>query len=148
MKFSLFFVSFLLFTTFVYAHVKAGSYNGFDADGKPCSFTVGPEYFEGQKAHPLNERIPVVDIKFEGVKIIKMSWALRHPPVVNVEKGLVRFDHDIFQNQEATQAGGVSVTLLKDPAETPGGRAPLGLLYIEDHYSKRELSQNLRCNVR
>ena len=41
------------------AHVEPGVYKGTTSDGRECSMTAGKAYFDHDKAHPLNERVPV-----------------------------------------------------------------------------------------
>lgn len=129
------------------AHVKPGTYTGKDQNGKACQFTVGQEWFENNQHHPLNERIPVLGIQFAGHALSEVIWNVGHPPVLNVEKGLVRFNHDLFSQIVATKFGGASVVLLKNPEETPEGHEPVGVIYIEDHYRDQTSSKKLTCTL-
>lgn len=129
------------------AHIKAGSYTGKDQSGNVCSFKVGEEYFENSLPHPLNERVPVSEVKFANQAVAVTSFNVGHPPVVDLEKGLVRFNHDYFQGLNATKTGGAMLVLLKDEEESAEGHSPLGIKYIEDNYRSRPDSKNLTCTL-
>lgn len=129
------------------AHVQSGTFTGKDQNGKVCSFTVGAEYFENNQPHPLNERLPVSGIQFNGHTVAVKEWNVGHPPVVNIEKGLVRFNHDYFQGIVATKTGAASLILLKTEEEVPEGHAPLGIKYIEDNYRNRQESKVSTCTL-
>lgn len=138
----------ILFASSVsFAHVKAGVYNGKDQTGKPCSFEVGEQYFENNMPHPLNERVPVSNVKFADTIVSVEKWNVGHPPVVDLEKGLVRFNHDYFQGIAATKTGGAMLVLLKDEEESADGHSPLGITYIDDNYRSRQDSKKLTCTL-
>lgn len=137
----------LVFSFAAQAHVSTGTFTGTDQNGKVCSFTVGAEWFENNLHHPLNERIPITGITFDGQLVSYPDWNVGHPPVVTADKGLVRFNHDIFQQQIATKVGGAAVIIGKSAEEAPQGHAPLSLTYIEDVYQSPSASKNWTCTL-
>jgi hypothetical protein len=136
----------LVFSMGVSAHVKPGNYSGVAQDGKACSFSVGLGFFENNTPHPLNEREPVSQIVFADHSDSE-QWNLGHPPVVSVEEGKVRFNHDIFQAIKVTKVGANSITLYKDEEESEEGHAPIGITYVIDNYRDASQSKKLTCIV-
>ena len=135
-------MSFLM-TAAAWAHVPAGRYTGQDKAGQSCSFTVGEQWFVDQKPHPLNERIPVLNIELPGSPALTgITWDVFHPPVVNSERGQVRFNHDLFHGVAATEFGAVSVVLVKGATEEA---PPQKLIYIEDNYRDSKKSIQTEC---
>ena len=127
-----------------YSHVIVGKYKGLDQNGKECSFRVEEVYFEDEFAHPLNERLPVTEITFEGKIVDGLIWHLGHPPVVNTALGVNRFNHDIFQQIVATKVGADSVTLLKAEEKEEAAK-PVGVIYIQDNYRNKDQSKKMTC---
>ncbi|MEZ0392744.1 MAG: hypothetical protein ACAH59_11045 [Pseudobdellovibrionaceae bacterium] len=136
-----------LFSSLVLADMKPGAYQGLDQSGKACKFTLGEGWFEDNLPHPLNERVPVSGIGFEGQTLDQAVWNVAHPPQLDVQEGRVRFNHDSFTQIVATPFGAVSVVLLKDSAESSEGHKPSGLVYIEDHYKNATDSKKLTCTL-
>jgi hypothetical protein len=141
---SLLITSAFLATTNLFAHVAPGNYVGRDTNNEVCSFTVGEMFFENNMQHPLTERLPVARIAFTGVKTESAIWNLGHPPVVNTELGLNRYNHDIFQQITPTKVGAVSVTLIKGDEKEDSGK-PVGIIYIEDNYRNNKESKKVTC---
>lgn len=137
-------LSSVLVSTQAFAHVEKGDYKGLDQNGKACAFTIGEMWFEGEIEHPLTERIEVSKLVFEGFKPVLNQFQTGHPPVVNLESGLARFNHDIFQDIAATATGAVSVTILKQKEESKEGK-PVGIIYIEDNYRNKNESKKITC---
>lgn len=133
-----------LATTNLFAHVLPGSYQGKDQTGADCSFTVHEDWFEDNMPHPLTERLPVSAIKLANVTTSEVIWNLGHPPVVNIESGLNRFNHDIFQQIVPNSTGATSVTLIKSE-EKEEAQKPIGIIYIEDNYKNKNESKKVTC---
>lgn len=131
-------------STQILAHVKPGFYLGRDNNNEICSFRVGEVWFEDNMPHPLTERLPVSEITFAGIYPAAVIWNLGHPPVVNTEAGLNRFNHDIFQQIVPTTTGATSVTLLK-AEEKEEAQKPVGIIYVEDNYRHKEQSKKGTC---
>ena len=128
------------------AHVEPGNYTGIDQNGAACSFTVLDMWFEDNMHHPLTERLPVTDLKFATAKVEAVIWNLGHPPVVNTELGLNRYNHGLFQQIVPTKVGAASVTLLKkDDKEGEDDGKPVGVIYIEDNYRNKAESKKVTC---
>ncbi len=128
------------------AHVEPGKYTGRDQNGSACSFTVLDMWFEDNMHHPLTERLPVTDLTFTGVEVEALIWNLGHPPVVNTERGLNRYNHGLFQQIVPTKVGAASVTLLKkDDKESDDDGKPVGVIYIEDNYRTKAESKKVTC---
>lgn len=125
-----------------FAHVSKGEYKGHDLAGKACSFKVGETWFADEIEHPLTERIEITKIAFFKFSPELNQFQAGHPPVVNVESGLVRFNHDIFQDVTPSFTGAVSVTLLKGKEESG---TPVGIIYIEDNYKVASKSKKMTC---
>ncbi len=139
----------LLFVSLnIFAHVTPGKYTGVDANNKPCTFTVGEEWFENDTHHPFNERLPLHSISFEGVTLENATWNVGHPTHVDYTNGRVLFNHDLFQEIVPTKFGGASVILYKNPEEREEGHAPTKLVYLYDHYSKKEKSIRVECTLK
>lgn len=138
---------FLVIPSLACAHVETGTFSGKDQNGDACQFEVGEQWFENNKPHPLNERIPVSKIQFKGGEVAQVIWNLGHPPVVNAEAGQARFNHDLFQEVVASDSGGIAVILLKNPKEDAKGHKPLGLIYIDDSYKDAAKSKKLTCTL-
>jgi hypothetical protein len=138
-----FLLSLLFICSAAQAHVDPGHYHGLDQNAKACEFEVLEAKFENNQPHPLNERIPVTNIKFSGLQIDRV-WDLAHPPVVDLNKGLARFNHDLFQLVVPTASGATSVVLLKGDEEKEG-HAPKGIIYIDDNYRQSVNSKSLSC---
>lgn len=126
------------------AHVEPGTYKGLDQSGAACTFTIGEMYFENDMHHPLTERLRVAEIIFTNVNTGAEKFSLGHPPVVNVEAGKNRYNHDLFQQIIPTKTGATSVTVLKGPEEDEAG-LPVGIIYIEDNYRNAAESKKLTC---
>ena len=137
---------FITTTATAIAHVAPGKYVGKDQNGKLCSFVVGEAFFENNLPHPLNERLPVEAIEFDNTTLAAQAWSLGHPPVNDIERGLVRFNHDLFQAFIATPTGGASVTIVKAP-EKEEEKAPVSLIYINDVYRSKDQSKKLICTL-
>ena len=137
-------LSLTLLSTIAHAHIEKGDYKGIDQNGKVCSFRIGEMWFEGEIEHPLTERIEVSKLEFADFKPVLNQFQTGHPPVVNIEAGLVRFNHDIFQDIVATGTGAVSVTILKQKEESAEGK-PVGIIYIEDSYRNKADSKKITC---
>ena len=127
------------------AHVEPGQYRGVDQSGEACEFTVHEQRFENNEPHPLNERIPVDQIKFGSLSLPE-TWSLSHPPVVDTDKGLARFNHDLFQAVKPSKSGALSLTLLKGDDHS-GDHKPKGLIYIDDNYRNKSQSKRWSCTL-
>lgn len=132
----------MLATTAAFAHVQKGDYKGLDQTGKSCAFTIGETWFQDDFEHPLSERIEVSKLVFADFKPVMNQFQTGHPPVVNLESGLARFNHDLFQDIMPTSVGAVSVTILKGESESG---APKGIIYIEDNYKNKNESKKVTC---
>ena len=132
-----------LFSMNAFAHVEPGEYTGVDQDGEKCTFIAGEMWFENNMQHPLTERLPLTNISFKGKFVSELTWNLGHPPVVNTESGLNRYNHDLFQQIIPNATGASSVTLIKGDDEAEG--KPIGIIYIEDNYRKKDESRKLTC---
>lgn len=140
-----FFALALILTSFsVLAHVEPGNYTGKDQNGVSCTFTIGEVWFENDMHHPLNERLPVSHIAFNGKNADGVIWNLGHPPVVNTEAGLNRFNHDIFQQIVPNKTGAASVTVIKRD-EASEDTSPVAIIYIEDNYRSKADSKKMTC---
>ena len=127
-----------------FAHVEPGTYKGLDQTGAACSFTIGEMYFENDMHHPLTERLRVSDIIFSNTNTGTTKFSLGHPPVVNIEAGKNRYNHDLFQQILPSKTGATSVTVLKGPEESEDG-IPVGVIYIEDNYKNAAESKKQTC---
>jgi ABC-type cobalt transport system substrate-binding protein len=132
----------LLTTTTAFAHIQKGTYQGTDQNGKSCAFTVGGTWFEDEFEHPLSERVELTKMVFADFKPVMNHFQAGHPPVVNLDSGLVRFNHDLFQDVIPTLVGAVSVTILKGESEEG---SPKGIIYIEDNYKNKNESKKVTC---
>lgn len=99
----------LLISSSVFAHIKPGLWKGVDTTGQDCFMQVGAQTFVTGMAHPLNERIEVT--------IDGNNFSLQHPPVVSVEKSIVKFNHDLFESVLATKTGAAAVIIKMSHAE-------------------------------
>jgi hypothetical protein len=97
-----------------FAHVEIGTYSGLSDAGAPCSVQVLQQSFEGGMHHPLNERVQV--------QVETEQFTLAHPAVVDAEKSLASFNHDVLQAVVAIQGGARAVILEMD--HSPGKDGP------------------------
>lgn len=136
-----------LFALNAFAHVTPGKYEGQDQNGKPCTFTVGDSWFEDNVAHALNERLPVSHIAFNEKFVDEVIWNLAHPPVVSLDFGTNRINHNLFQQIIPSKSGAVSVTLLIND-EKRGEQPPYGIVYINDNYRSQSQSSKMACTLK
>ncbi len=127
------------------AFVTPGIYKGKDLKGEECEFQIGQVWFLNNQPHPFNERIHVLNIKFEGKTFEYSQWNVSHPTYIENLQNRVRFEHDYFHEIVATKTGGASLILEKNPEETENGHAPTKIIFINDHYRKPELSIRKEC---
>lgn len=128
------------------AHVEPGDYKGHDQNGKLCTFTIGDMFFESELKHPLTERLHVLNIVFNDKNAAADKFSLGHPPVVNVEEGLNRYNHDIFQQIVPNKTGATSVTVIKRDEDSEDA-SPVAIIYIEDNYKNKAESKKLTCTL-
>lgn len=122
------FVFALLFSNAALAHIEEGTWVGATADGQTCEMTAGAQYFENNLHHPLNERIP---LEVNGVKFV-----VGHPAVVDAEKAVAAFNHDLFQGVVATPTGANAVVVTMVHTESEEG--PKNFTFITHNYKTGE----------
>lgn len=120
------------------AHLQVGIYSGVQANGQKCQVQVLKVYFHNNAAHPLNER---VDVLAQG-----MALTLQHPPIINAEKKMAHFNHDMFQGIIATQQGGMAVELRVTHARNTRDVAIPTEFHLINHIYKNDVRSSLVCN--
>ncbi len=133
-----------LFTLEAQARVAKGVYKGLDQNGNPCVFEIGDTWFADEYEHPLTERVPVVKLKFSGMKPQYDMWQMGHPSIVDIASVKVGFNHDLFQDVIPTFTGAASVTLFKTDTKPA---KPTSLVYMEEHYKNSDLSKKIVCSL-
>lgn len=116
------------------AHIAPGVHQGVNAQGKPCSMTVGRTSFENNLQHPLNERI---EISIDGV-----AFLVRHPATINSAQGAVGFNHDLFQGLVATTDGAKAVEI--EMVHEAGAEGPKAFVMMTDSWRSRQRA-SYRC---
>jgi len=124
-----------LSTTSAFAHIEPGLWKGVMSDGKECALEVFEQTFENDLRHPLNERIRV---RLNGVE-----FKIYHPRSIQLEKGLVTFNHDFFEAILPTATG--SDALVIDMAHTEEFEGPTGYRFIS-HNWKTKSSVTVTCS--
>lgn len=127
-----------LFTTAAMAHLQLGVYSGVQATGQKCQVQVLKVYFQNNTAHPLNER---VDVLAQGIAL-----TLQHPPVINAEKKMAYFNHDMFQGIIATQQGGMALELRVTHARNTRDVAIPTEFHLINHVYKNDVRSSLVCS--
>lgn len=129
------FIFALLFTVTSFAGLETGKYVGTTKNGEVCAIEVVSYSYENNAKHPLNEKVLVI--------IDEMEWTVKHPPVVSVEEGKVRFDHNFFEAviPVATGAKFLQMTINHDVEP----HAPTSFTLIEDNYRDSSKSSKIVC---
>lgn len=84
------------------AHVELGTYQGTDADGRPCFVEIKGIRFDGP-AQPLNERVEVSSQEW--------GFVLRHLPQIDAQQKFVGYEREVLTAAEGLQGGAVSAQL-------------------------------------
>lgn len=134
---NLIFAIVLLSSVSSFAGLELGKYQGTSAKGV-CNLEVVSYSYENDVKHPLNERVKIIENGYE--------WIVRHPPVINVEAGKVRFDHNYFEAVLPTPTGAKFMQMTINHDAEP--HAPTSYTFIEDNYrdsakSIKEVCSNL-----
>jgi hypothetical protein len=114
----------VLFAFNSYAHIDQGVWNGTTKTGAPCFMTVGPQTFEGNMPHPLNERI--------AIKVGQAQFSVHHPAVIDAKTATASFNHDLFEGVLATQTGAMAVVI--EMSHTPEFEGPTKFTGIENNW--------------
>ena len=131
---ALFFASILALASTAGAHVEPGTYVGKTPEGTACSMVAGKTFFEGGVKHPLNERI---SISVNGDTLI-----VGHPPVVDSNTGVVKFNHDLFQRVIATKTGARALEIVMEHSDTFEG--PRSFTWMDDSWTEKKRS-SIKC---
>lgn len=129
------------------AMVQSGQFTGVDKSGAACGFTLKTVWFENDRPHPLNERLPLHEVSFTEKTFDPLEWVLAHVQVVDHEKGSVGFEHSQFRQVLPTRTGAQVMVLEIDETERPEGHTPKRLIYFENNFRKPELNVYLECVV-
>ncbi|MCC7440437.1 MAG: hypothetical protein IT285_02320 [Bdellovibrionales bacterium] len=124
-----------LLPTSALAHLELGTYQGVAADGSVCSFEVLRDWHENDLHHGLNHR---GEIRAAGYTMI-----VSHPPVVDLEAGTVRMDHDHLVGVTGITKAGVAFVIEMD--HSPGNDGPKSFTVLKDDYMNSALSTRSSC---
>lgn len=117
------------------AHIEKGIHQGQTATGEVCSLSAGEQIFLNDQAHPLNERVHI--------QIGGDAFLVGHPPVVDAEKAIAHFNHDLFQAVLATSTG--AKALIIEMVHTESKEGPESYTLIT-HDWKTGASSKLVCS--
>lgn len=96
------------------AHIEPGTWTGVGVDNGSCIMEVGPQTFENNVPHPLNERIQI--------KVGNDTYSVRHPSVIDPKTATASFNHDQFEAILATPEGAQAIVI--EMAHSPEFEGP------------------------
>ena len=120
------------------AHVEVGTYTGVKEDGSVCLMTAGPGFFENNVPHPLNERIPLT--------VDGQTFVVHHPVVMDSSKGVVSFNHNLFQGVSPTSTGARALEVEMEHSESFEG--PRSFTLMEDFWRANKQTSYKCSNIK
>ncbi len=124
-----------LFSVKSVAGIETGKFAGTSDKGVQCLIEVISYSYENNVKHPLNEK---VHVNVEG-----QEWTVKHPAVITIEEGKVRFDHNFFEAVVPTSVGANFLQMTINHDVEP--HAPTTFTLIEDNYRDSTKSVKTVC---
>lgn len=118
-----------------FAHIEKGTHQGTTETGAICSMIAGADSFVNNQPHPLNERI---EVQVDGD-----VYTVGHPAVIDTEKGIASFNHDLFHGVLATTTGAKALVI--EMVHTATKEGPAGFTLI-NHNWKTNTATKVVCS--